>query len=242
MTVGETKQVEFDLKNASVMIAIPVNRDLPWQTARSLMETCIRFANTGLNFDVQFVVGSSIIECARSKVADVFLKGKCQHLFMIDSDQTWTPDAAIRMLALSTKMDVVCGAYPAKHDPPTFLLNPEDCEVETNEWGCLPLKGLGLGFTIVQRHVMEELADRAPKLTFPDSDDSIAHIFRCDIVDGAFRGEDMAFFADVRALGYTVWVDPTIEIGHVGAKEYRGKLTDAIAAVPLHARPLAKAA
>lgn len=227
----EMKQVAFDLKNASVMLAMPVNRDLPWQTARSLMETTIRFANMGINFEVQFVVGSSIIECARTKVADVFLRSKCRHLFMIDSDQTWTPDDAVKMLALSTKMEVVCAAYPAKREPLTYLLGPEDFDVEMNEWGCLPMKGLGLGFTIVQRHVIEALAERAPKLKFPDSDEPIAHIFRCDIVDDVFRGEDMAFFADVRELGHQVWVDPLIDVGHVGGKEYRAKLIDALTQV-----------
>jgi hypothetical protein len=34
-------------------------------------------------------------------------------------------------------------------------------------------------------------------------------------------GEDVAFFADVRALGFKVWLDATINLGHVGAKVYR---------------------
>jgi hypothetical protein len=35
------------------------------------------------------------------------------------------------------------------------------------------------------------------------------------------RGEDGAFFDDIRALGHKVWLDPTIELGHVGTKVYR---------------------
>jgi hypothetical protein len=221
----------FDLAGISVMIAVPVNRDLPWQTAQSLIETVIELKDRGIPFDVQMVVGSSIVEVARSKVADAFLKSQCNRLLMIDSDQAWKPADVIRILAFSTKMDVVTGAYPAKRDPPTFLLSPEDGIVQSNEWGCIPVKGIGLGFTIVHRTVIEQLAEKAPKLVFPESPDPVAHIFRCDVVEGVFRGEDMAFFADVRELGYTVWLDPKLCVSHVGAKEYKGAIMDALTLV-----------
>ncbi len=228
MKAPDTKPASFDMTGVSVMLAVPVNRDLPWQTAQSLIETTILLKDKGIPFDVQLVVGSSIIEVARSKVADAFLKSGHTRLMMLDSDQTWKAQSIVRMLAMSTKMKVVVGAYPAKRDPPTFLLSPIDGVVQSNEWGCIPLKGLGLGFTIVTRDVIQALAEKAPKLVFPDSPDPLAHIFRCDVVDGTFRGEDMAFFADVAALGHTVWLDPTINVGHVGGKEYRGAIMDAL--------------
>lgn len=224
----ETTPQEFDMLGISVMLAIPVNRDLPWQTAQSLIETVMTLKDKGIDFDVQFVVGSSIVEVARSKVADVFLQGNKTRLFMLDSDQAWKAKDFIRLLALSTKMPVVVAAYPAKRDPPTFLISPPEGDVMTNEWGCLPINGLGLGFAVVQRDVMQALADKAPKLVFPDSAEPVAHIFRCDTVDGVFRGEDMAFFADVRALGHTVFLDPSVSVSHIGAKAYGGSIMDAL--------------
>ncbi len=59
-------------------------------------------------------------------------------------------------------------------------------------------------------------------------DKPIARIFRCDSDKGWFRGEDMAFFADVRALGYQTNLDPQIDLGHIGPKEYRGSILEAI--------------
>lgn len=220
--------VEFSMKGVSVMIAIPVNRDLPWQTAQSLVETTILLQQKGIDFDVQFVVGSSIIEVARTKAAQVFLKSNKTRLFMIDSDQSWRAKDFIRLLALSTKMPVVVGAYPAKRDPITFLISPEEEDAQTNEYGCLPIKGIGLGFAVVRRDVIEDLAARAPRVVFPESPEPVAHIFRCDIVDGVFRGEDMAFFEDVRDLGHKVFMDPSIEVGHVGAKNYSGSIRNAM--------------
>ncbi len=54
-------------------------------------------------------------------------------------------------------------------------------------------------------------------------------IFRTGIdADGEYRSEDMHFFKACRKLGYEVCIDPNIELGHVGGKEYRGKLMDAL--------------
>lgn len=220
--------MEIDITGVSVMLAVPVNRDLPWQTAKSLIETVIQLEKAKIDFDIQFLVGSSIVEVARSRVADTFLKSGKSKLFMVDSDQSWEAKDALRMLALSTKMEALCAAYPAKTDPCTFLINPEEGEVQSNEYGCIPVKGLGLGFTIVDRVIMEQLAKIAPKLRFPDLEHEIAHIFRCDAVDGDFVGEDMAFFSDIRALGYTIWMDPSLTLGHVGAKEYKGCIRESL--------------
>lgn len=224
----DKKPMKFDLSGLSVMVAIPVNRDFPWQTVQSLLETVSMLEQKGIRYRIQVVVGSSIVEVARTKVVHEFLKTDCNRLFMIDSDQTWKAKDAMRLIALSTKMSVVLASYPSKMDPPTFMLSPIEGEVLSNEWGCLPIKGIGLGFTIVHREIIKALSDKAPLAKFPSSDLLVPHVFRCDVEDGVFVGEDMAFFNDVRALGHTVWLDPTVNVGHVGGKEYGGSIMDAI--------------
>jgi len=220
--------MEFDMTDVSVMIGIPCGPDLPWQTLQSIVETCLALRDKGIPFELKMVAGCSIVEQARSKVTYEFLQSSMNRLFMIDSDMQWKAQDFIRMLALSTKMDVVCAAYPAKRDACTFMLKWGEDELVSNEYGCVPIDGVGLGFTIVHRGVIAELSDNAPKLMFPGMDSPIAHIFRCDADNGAFRGEDMAFFADVKALGYKVNLDPNVSLGHVGTKTYTGSILDAM--------------
>jgi hypothetical protein len=97
-------------------------------------------------------------------------------------------------------------------------------ETQPNEWGCHPIKGMGLGFTCVTRRVIEELARINPMSKINPT--TWEHrIFRDDINDEWFdRGEDMAFFADIMAIGVQPYVDPKIDLGHVGTKVYRGSL------------------
>ncbi len=216
------------MAGVSVFLAMPTHRDIPPQTVRCLLETQAALMRRGIPLGMEMQAGSSLVHHARSKAAVRFLQTDFTRLFWIDSDIVWRVEDFIRLLALSTRMECVCAAYPSKADPPVFMLNAKPGEViAANEYGCLPIHGAGLGFTVVQRMIIEQLADRAPKCRFPDIEGGPApHIFRCDDSNGDARGEDMAFFADIRALGYTINLDPTVGLGHIGAKEYRASILD----------------
>ena len=219
----------FDLDGVSVMIGIPCGPDLPWQTTQSLIETVMLLKDKNIPFEVRLVAGCSIVEQARTVVVTGFLESDMNRLMMIDSDMAWKADDVVRLLCLSTKMQVVGATYPAKRDATTFMLGEQDfSEMQMNEWGCFSIHGMGLGFTMVRRTVIEQLAERAPKLKFPTSDQPQPHIFRCGERDGVFEGEDMAFFRDVLALDIEINLDPTIQLGHVGVKKYTGNFMDAI--------------
>ena len=161
-------------------------------------------------------------------LAHYFLKSDCNKLFWIDSDMNWLAESFFRLLALSTKMPIVGATYPAKRGPGAeFQLDLVSDRVEANEYGCLPVKGLGLGFTVVDRSVIETLAAKSRK--FMEDGEAVAAIFRTGLGDDdILRSEDMHFFKDCRDNGYPVMVDPKIELGHVGSKVWKGKLIDAL--------------
>lgn len=217
----------FDMAGTSVMLAMPTHRDIPTGTVISLLETQDALTSRRIPFEIQLQVGNSLVTHARSKIADVFLKSDKSLLFWVDSDIEWKAKDFLRLCALATKMDVVGGAYPAKKEPITFFLDPSSGgEIESNEYGCLKIGGWGMGFTVVTRRVMEALAAKSPKLIFNGSSEPIPHIFRCDEHDGYARGEDMAFFADVKDLGFEAFLDPSVTLGHVGSKTYTASIAD----------------
>lgn len=215
----------FDLTGVSVMLGICVNRDFPWQTTMSLLKTQTMLHEKHVPYEIEFVTGGSIIDKSRSELASLFLRSPQTHLFMLDSDQQWTPKDFIRILALATKMECVCASYTAKVDPPTFFIRFADSDsVVLNKYGCMEILGTGLGFTCVQRKVLEEMAAKAPKYYDEQAKLEKTQIFRSGIENGQFMGEDMRFFKEVVEMGYKVNLDPTLEIGHVGAKVYKGKI------------------
>lgn len=215
------------MAGVNVMLAMPTHRDIPVETARSLLETQDALNRKNIPSYMEMQVGGSLVHHARTKAAWHFLQSDCTHLFWVDSDIAWSAGDFLRVLAIGTKLECVSAIYPCRAEPIRFFLSGVDGEFETNEYGCIPVRGLGLGFTCVQRVVIEKIAEKSPKLIYPDvGEDPVPRMFRCDERDGHARGEDIAFFDDVIDLGFQPWLEPTIELGHIGAKEYRARFMD----------------
>lgn len=224
------QDIQIDLKGLSVMIGMPAGRDLPGLTVKSLMGTQSLCRDVQVPFQFGMVIGSAVVQWARDEVIDLFLQSDATRLFWIDSDMVWKPDQFMRLLALSQYHDVICAAYPAKKEQPTFYVNWDaDSGLEQGEHGLLEINGIGLGFTVMSRKVIEELAANAVRVVDDVSKRDMAAVFRIGTTpDGRRQGEDMAFFSDIRALGYKVWLDPSVDLGHIGMKEYRGSIKDAL--------------
>lgn len=218
---------KLDIDGLSVMLAMPSHRDLHPDVVASLLATQREFFLRDVPLDINITYGSSLPHHARTRMAWDFLQSKHNRMFWVDSDVVWDASDFVKLVALSTVMPMVAGAYPAKQDPPLFLVNVDDPdEIEGNEWQCLKLTGIGLGFCCVQREVMERLAENAEPAKFLNTE-AIPHIFRFgDAANGNAQGEDMAFFEDARKFGYDLWVDPRITLGHVGPKVYRASIME----------------
>lgn len=224
--------MKYDISGLSVCIGMPTTRDLAPQVVKSLLETQEALLERGIPYEMQIVAGSSIISSARTKVGNIFLESNKNRLFWIDSDIIWTTDDFFKILALSTVMECVGATYPAKMLPTRYFLSLDGDELETNEHGCFEMGGFGLGFTCIQRKVMEQIADASERLIFSDSTDPLPAMFRIDAAKPsrphpkfpecrAARGEDMALFADIQALGYKVNLFPHINLGHIGPHVFR---------------------
>jgi hypothetical protein len=223
------ENITIDLAELRVMVGIPAGRDLPALTVKSLLATQALCRDKQVPFDLGMVIGSAVVQWARDEVVDLFLKSEATRLFWIDSDMVWEPEQFMRMLALSQYREVICAAYPAKKDQPTFYVNYDEQGLVRGEYGLLEIKGVGLGFTVIARHVIEKLAAKAPRVSDGISQRTLASVFRIGATDGKREGEDMAFFRDIRELGYKVWLDPTVSLGHYGSKVYTGSIQDALA-------------
>jgi len=220
-------EIKINRKEVTISLVMPVNRPLPWQTAISMIETKSLLQSYGLDMIIQIIAGCSQVHNARNEAVSAFLESDKTRMFWIDSDIAWKADDFMRLVALSSQMDVICGVYPKKSDPIQFQVaapvpGPDD---EPNEFGCYSIGGTGLGFTIVARHVIEELAAKAPIVRYCDK--NMSYVFRGDdVVNGSVVGEDIAFFSDVRKAGHTVWFDPSLTLSHIGDKAYTASFAE----------------
>lgn len=219
--------VDVNLDGLSVFMAMPTTRDLPAQTAMSLWQTAIGCTKIALPCHPHLLTGCAIITKARSELVHDFLQSDCNRLFWVDSDIVWKFTDFMRLVALSRIVDVVGATYPAKIDGDVtsyFVKYDASRElVPVNEYGLLDVQGMGLGFTVMRREVVEDIVNRCGTFHDQVTGKYIPDVFRCDTTEeGYFRGEDMAFFADVMGCGYKVWLDPDTDLGHCGSKVYSG--------------------
>lgn len=207
----------------SVGIGLPCGPALPWQTAMSLARTVRAAERLGVELDICVTAGASVVSEARNLVLHSFLATSADYLFWVDSDITWRTSDFFKMLRHATIHGVVLAAYPAKTESRPFKF--ELASTQPNADKLYEIKSGGLGFAIMPRSVVLELAEAAQLVDIGEERD-VADVFRLDRVytNGrrTARGEDNAFVADIRRLGHKVWLDPEVQLGHVGNYVYAG--------------------
>jgi hypothetical protein len=204
-----------------VFVATPILGRFPVETVISYLDTQEECLKHGIDIEIGFV-SCSLPHHARTLLAHVFLKQKTAgRIFWIDGDIKWEPVDFVKLLAHTEKHPVVCGVYPRRRDPPAYFIKyPEGKEDSSpDSEGLVEIAGTGMGFTCVRREVMQQLYDAAPLRRYGGGD-KMPRVFRCDDDEEDERGEDYAFFDDIRKAGHKVYADATLSLGHVGTKVY----------------------
>ncbi len=158
------------------------------------------------------------------------------------------------MLALASpgsEYDVVCGPYPKKQvcwakirDAAKAGFADEDPEILSEFVGefffkvvdpdkprdinePLEVYETGTGFMMIQRHVFLAIAEAHPELLYIDeyTNEEYMSFFNIPIRDKRLLSEDFDFCRLAREAGARVWIVPKINLGHMGAFEFRGNVS-----------------
>jgi len=153
----------------------------------------------------------------KDELSKSLLASDCDYLMMIDADMKFTIDG-IHALAEDDK-DVVAGFYPRKSEklePTMGYFVPEKGIMLADDYPDDSLfcdyKGQRIvvptGFTLIKRDVF--LAMQYPR-------------FEYVTVYGLRIGTDWTFCLRAWELGFKVWCDTRVKVGHVGEKIYRAE-------------------
>ena len=223
----------FDLAGVSVMLAMPTNRDLPPPTVMALLATADLFRLRGIPFEIQMQVGCSLVEHARSedcslvpeKRQEPAVLGRFRH--RLAGKGLSPPGGALDHARRGRR------GLSRQEGPAALLRQRRRSRRSQHERIRLPPH---------EGHGPRLYVHPAPRHRGAGGAGEEAQVPRHRRADSASlpmrRGgrlrprEDMAFFSDVRALGYDVCLDPTVTLGHVGAKTYSGSIMDHMATIP----------
>jgi hypothetical protein len=209
-----------------VMVGMPLYGAPTTKTTISLLKTQGNCMASGIRFD--YVTSTGFVTVARDQIMEDFLASKADKLFWIDGDMSWGWPEFSKFLAMSKELDLICATYPLKQDGrnqyPVFA--PPDVDIKTGKYGLIEIWGAGLGFSIWSREACQALSDSKPHIKDGLTGKSRPGIFCVAPRNGELRTEDINAFEDLRALGFKVYLDPTIELGHIGSKEWRGSFSE----------------
>lgn len=217
-----------DLAKVEVMLATPSGDG----TYKSAFVNAIRLTEMyvrqyGGQFRFAEMLHCSDIAIARARILGSFLSSTATHLFLIDADQGWKPQDFIRTL-LSGR-DFIAAAGVRKVSPPSFAVNMTDdfgqplpMEVDA-EHGYFKVSGVGLAFACLTRACCERMVQAYPDLAFDAAEGRLEHaLFNPMVVNRRYLGEDYAWCHRWRNIGGLIWVDPTIDLEHVGKATWSG--------------------
>jgi hypothetical protein len=224
-------QKGFNLAGKKLMIGLPAyDHKVTVSMAVSLMKLSQMVLQHGIDIQVNSICGCSVVSRARNVIAHNFLKSDCDHLMFIDADMTFEPESVIRLMAWNQERPVVAGAYVARKEPKTYILSIDGStgidgatgKVTMDEDGLVKAYRVATGFMMIRRDVFEVLRDAHPEWEHLDSNspNRLYSFFDFKVTPEGMIGEDFLFCDRARAAGFSVWVDPTIKLGHMGVVEH----------------------
>jgi hypothetical protein len=236
--IERERKVQDRLRTRSVLICTPSHGTPALKFAESMVETSALLTKMGIDWNFLTVEGSSNLPRARNTLVAWFLgTGKYTDLLFVDDDMAWDAMAVVRLVA--SDKHVIGAVGRKKQDKIAWC-----CRVAPETLGAggayldgpmqaLEVETVGTGMLKITREALETLTARRPDLKMDPRDDEmppdIRAIYHRVFAFGELEeGEDYVFCLRWREVGGSVWVDPSITLGHIGAKNYSGTFMDAM--------------
>lgn len=202
--------------------------------AISLADFCVQATKYGVDIQICNISGCSVVSRVRNLIAKDFLDSDCTDLMFIDSDINFNAGDIFRLMAwnIDPKKGIVAGIPVARKKGKTYISTLDTDEEENilmNHMGLVRAKRVATAFMLIRREVFEKMYEAHPEWRYHDEKkigDEMIAFFDFALKDGNYIGEDFLFCDRARELGFEVWIDPTIKLGHVGVEEFAGAFGD----------------
>ena len=146
---------------------------------------------------------------------------EAEYVLFMDDDMVPPADALDRLVA--HRKDIVGGICTRRADPPVPNVHWFMDEVQNfggiEQWdqslGLMEVDSIGAAFVLLSRKVIEDLAASYHRETYEAMGNGWWFEFMKN-PHGHEWGEDVSLSWKAKRLGYSIWADMTLKIGHVG--------------------------
>lgn len=185
-----------------LLIAIPSLDFMHTEFVKSLLALTARLSRDGIEHEVRIESGT-LVYIARDKLAQYAVGGEFTHVLWLDSDMVFTEDLLDDLLFAGK--DFVTGIAATRRKPfitcvfkslnPCQRFMPDEIPKDTFEIA-------GCGFACV--------------LTSIDIIKAVKRANGTSFTPTQLHGEDLAFCKRARDLGFKIYAEPGVRVGHIG--------------------------
>ena len=220
----------YNLAGKSLFIALPAyDFKVSLKLAISLARFTQMAGKHGITVQIGSICGCSVVSRARNLLVQDLIESDCSHLLFIDSDINFEPEDILRLLAWGDdpKKGIVAGVPRTRSENTVYITDldyDENHELTMNRMGLVRARRVATAFMLVRREVFVTMAAAHPEWSYYDkkTDRMIPCLFDFKLTEEGYMGEDFLFCDRARDIGFEVWIDPSIKLGHMGVQEYLG--------------------
>lgn len=203
-----------------LLIAIPTMDTVPVPFLQSLLALARRLDREGVDYSIEIEQGT-LIYMARERLASRAVNSGFSHVLWLDSDMVFS-DSIVEDLQFSGKA-FVSGIAHGRRSPFLSCLF-KNIELESLERWTLEeypkdtfeVAGCGMACCLIETEIIKQVMLQRGTAFYPLQS----------------YGEDLSFCKRARSLGYHIYAEPAVRLGHVGhltiwpedAERYRNEI------------------
>lgn len=186
-----------------LLIAIPTNDYMHYQFVECLTKLVKRLDEDGIEYDIAYQ-GATLVYVGRDKLAQKAMNECYTHMLWLDSDMIFTEDL-LDDLMFSDKPFVTGIAHSRRAPHVSCVFKEiwpkvdrwEGCEYPSNTFR---IGGCGFACVLIETEIVRNVYNKNGTAFFPMRE----------------LGEDLAFCKRATEMGYEIWAEPCVHLGHIG--------------------------
>lgn len=187
-----------------LLVGVPSLDYMHVEFVKSLIGLETKLRTDGIAYDL-FICSGTLAHVARDKIAKKAINEDYSHVLWLDADMVFGPEL-LEDLSFSGKA-FVSGCAAARRPPHMICLfrdlnlsSLKHFELEDLEGDPFEIAGCGFACVLIETQILRTVCLNYKTCFLPMAD----------------YGEDLAFCLRAKEMGFKIWADPSVRVGHIG--------------------------
>lgn len=207
-----------------IMIATPTHDGtLTVHYNDSMLNTILMGSEKGILVRPVYFPFEALIQRARNELFQIAYNDKVDAIFFIDADMQWNPEDFFKIFESNKNIIGAPCVKKSMNESYNVKIKEGDKNLFINN-GLIEVASVGTGFMCVKKAAIKKLYENAESYIEKIGEEEIEKksVFEVVVRDKQFFSEDVEFCNKARAIGESIYINPYVNIAHIGNHAYYG--------------------